>query len=510
MSTDTGGVADFPSRVLILGLGETGLASALWCLRQNAALHIVDTRDNPPGLAALAEQGQGDITHFLGDQAFSDAALDGVEQIILSPGLAPSEPALAAFLEKAQQRQIPVIGEIELFARALTDLATTQGYRPQVLAITGTNGKTTVTSLTQAMLETAGKTAIAAGNISPSALTALMQALDAQALPQVWVLELSSFQMQTTTSLRPDAATVLNLTQDHLDWHRDMQEYAEAKARLLAASPVAIVNRNDAAVVAMVEDINDVQVRSFGVDAPVLVGDTGMESAHGVTWITASEKDDFELPETPGARRRKNADKPRRKPGLIKRLMPADAMQVRGQHNMLNAQAAMLLCRELGVGWGPMLITLREFAAGMYRTQFERSIRGVDFFNDSKGTNVGATVAALDGMGRDIVLIAGGVGKGQDFSPLAAPVRRCARAVVLIGEAAAVIEQALAQTGVTCHRAESMDAAVRQALELAQQGDAVLMSPACSSFDMFKSYAHRGQVFSEAVHDLALDNGEVA
>ncbi|MGO1767230.1 UDP-N-acetylmuramoyl-L-alanine--D-glutamate ligase [Advenella sp. S44] len=510
MTTDTDGTAVFPSCVLILGLGETGLASALWCLRQNAALHIVDTRDNPPGLVALQEHGEADITQFLGEQAFTDAALEGVQQIVLSPGLAPSEPALAAFLHKAQQRQIPIIGEIELFALALADLAAAQDYRPRVLAITGTNGKTTVTSLTQAMLQTAGKTAIAAGNISPSALTALMQAMDTESLPEAWVLELSSFQMQTTRSLVPDAAAVLNLTQDHLDWHRDMQEYAAAKASLLAASRIAIVNRNDAAVVAMVADIHDVQVRSFGVDGPPLVGDTGMESAHGVLWITASEKDDFELPEAPSARRRKNVEKPKRKAGLLKRLMPADAMQIRGQHNMLNVQAAMLLCRELGIGWGPMLNTLREFSAGLYRTQFERSIRGVDFFNDSKGTNVGATAAALDGMGRDIVLIAGGVGKGQDFSPLAAPVRRCARAVILMGQAAEQIEQALAQTGVACHRVPSMQAAVSQALALAQPGDAVLMSPACSSFDMFESYAHRGQVFSEAVQELALDNGEVA
>ncbi len=510
MSSDTDGVAVFPSRVLILGLGETGLASALWCLRQGAALHIADTRETPPGLAALQEQSKGEVTHFLGERALTDDALDGVAQVILSPGLVPSEPALAAFLQKAQARDIPVIGEIELFARALVMLAQTRDYHPRVLAITGTNGKTTVTSLTQAMLQTAGKTAVAAGNISPSALTALMQALDSESLPEVWVLELSSFQMLTTRSLVPDVAVVLNLTQDHLDWHRDMQEYSDAKASLLAASRIAIVNRNDAAVVAMVEDIRDLELRSFGSDEPVLVGDIGMESAHGVLWITASERDDFELPESPGARRKKNVEKPKRKPGLVKRLMPGDAMKIRGQHNMLNAQAAMLLCREAGIGWGPMLNTLREFAAGQYRTQFERSIRGVDFFNDSKGTNVGATAAALEGMGRNIVLIAGGVGKGQDFSPLASPVRRTARAVVLIGEAADVIEQALADTGVACHRADSMQAAVALALELAQEGDAVLMSPACSSFDMFKSYAHRGEVFSAAVHELALDNGEVA
>ncbi len=511
MSSNTGGVSAFPSRVLILGLGETGVAAALWCLRQGASLHIADTREAPPGLSALqAAAAEGEVTHFLGSAALTDEALEGVQALVLSPGLVPHEPALAAFLEKAKERQIAIVGEIELFAQALTKLTQDKDYHPQVLAVTGTNGKTTVTSLTQAMLQTAGKTAIAAGNISPSALTALMQALDADALPEVWVLELSSFQMHTTRSLAPDASVVLNLTQDHLDWHLDMQEYGAAKASLLAASKIAIVNRSDAAVLQMVEDVKDTEVRSFGSDEPVLVGDVGMESAHGVLWITASEHDDFELPEAPGTRRKKNAEKPRRKTGLIKRLMPGDAMKIRGLHNMMNAQAAMLLCREVGIGWGPMLNTLREFAPGQYRTQFERSIRGVDFFNDSKGTNVGATVAALDGMGRNIVLIAGGVGKGQDFSPLAAPVRRTARAVVLIGEAADVIEQALADTGVTCHRADSMQVAVAQALELAQEGDAVLMSPACSSFDMFKSYAHRGEVFSSAVHELALDNGEVA
>lgn len=510
MSDDIGGNTAFPSRVLILGLGETGLAAARWCLRNQAFLHVVDTRDAPPGLQALQAEGSDSMTLFLGAQAFTPTALDGVARIVLSPGLAPSEAALAAFLALAAERQIPVIGEIELFALALRDLQEKQGYAPKVLAVTGTNGKTTVTSLARAMLDFAGMTAVAAGNISPSALTALMQALDQDSLPQAWVLELSSFQMMTTHSLAPDAAVVLNLTQDHLDWHKDMQEYGAAKASLLAASRVAIVNRNDDAVVGMVQDIKDLNVRSFGADEPLLVGDTGIENTHGVLWINACEKDDFELPEAPGARRKKGAERPQRKSGMIKRLMPGDAMQLRGLHNVLNAQAAMLLCRELGIGWGPMLNTLREFAAGQYRTQFERSIRGVDFINDSKGTNVGATVAALEGLGRQIVLIAGGVGKGQDFSPLAAPVRRCVRAAVLIGEASDVIEQALAGTQVPCQRAQSMEAAVRLALELAEPGDAVLMSPACSSFDMFKSYAHRGEVFSAAVQELALDNGEVA
>ncbi len=498
----------FPSSVLVLGLGETGLAAALWCLRNHAHLRIADTRPNPPGLDKLEATGQP-FEKFLGEQSFDDAALQGIDVIVLSPGLVPSEPQLAAFLARAKQQGIEILGEIELFSRALLQLRQTQAYEPKVLGITGTNGKTTVTTMVRDMLQEAGLVAVAAGNISPSALTALMTALDANALPDVWVLELSSFQLLTVKTLQPDAAVVLNITQDHLDWHASMQEYADCKAKLLNMSQVAIINRDDEMVSAMVEFADDLNVRSFGETEPVLDQDMGLEDSNGMLWLATCSADEFDLPET-GGRRKKNTERPLRKNGVLKRLMPADAMLVRGRHNALNALAAMALCRALGIGWTPLLNALRNYVAEPHRTNFVRSIKGVDFINDSKGTNVGSTVAALKGMGRKVVLIAGGLGKGQDFSPLVNPVARFARAVILIGKDAKIIEQALAPAGVPCIHATSLDEAVKVALDHAQEHDVVLLSPACASMDMFKNYNHRGNAFIDAVNELALENGEIA
>lgn len=501
-------VLSFPSLVLVLGLGETGLAAALWCLRNQARLRIADTRPNPPGLDTLDATGQP-FEKFLGEPCFDSQVLDGVEAIVLSPGLVPSEPHLAAFLDLARQRNIDIVGEIELFSRALSQLRQTRGYEPKVLGVTGTNGKTTVTTMVRDMLQEAGLVAMAAGNISPSALTALMMALDANALPDVWVLELSSFQLLTVKSLQPDAAVVLNITQDHLDWHGSMQEYTDCKAKLLTMSQVAIINRDDEMVSGMVEFANDLNVRSFGETEPLLDQDMGLEDSNGMLWLAAGSVDEFDLPET-GGRRKKNLERPVRKNGVLKRLMPADAMQVRGRHNALNALAAMALCRVLDLGWTPLLNALRNYEAEPHRTNFVRSIKGVDFINDSKGTNVGSTVAALKGMGRKVVLIAGGLGKGQDFSPLLAPVSRFARAVILIGQDARVIEQALAPAGVPCVHAASLEEAVSVALDHAQETDVVLLSPACASMDMFNNYNHRGHAFIDAVNELALENGEIA
>lgn len=501
-------VLSFPSLVLVLGLGETGLAAALWCLRNQARLRIADTRSNPPGLDTLDATGQP-FEKFLGESCFDSQVLDGVEAIVLSPGLVPSEPHLAAFLDLARQRNIDIVGEIELFSRALLQLRQTQGYEPKVLGITGTNGKTTVTTMVRDMLQEAGLVVMAAGNISPSALTALMAALDANALPDVWILELSSFQLLTVKSLQPDAAVVLNITQDHLDWHGSMQEYTDCKAKLLKMSQVAIINRDDEMVSAMIEFANDLNVRAFGETEPLLDQDMGLEDSNGMLWLAAGSADEFDLPAT-GGRRKKNLERPVRKNGVLKRLMPADAMQVRGRHNALNALAAMALCRVLGIGWTPLLNALRNYVAEPHRTNFVRSIKGVDFINDSKGTNVGSTVAALKGMGRKVVLIAGGLGKGQDFSPLLAPVSRFARAVILIGQDAHVIERALAPAGVPCIHAASLEEAVSVALEHAQETDVVLLSPACASMDMFNNYNHRGHAFIDAVNELALENGEIA
>jgi len=498
--------------VLIVGLGETGTAAALWCARRGDALRVADTRADPAGIAALrAGLAQAQVEYRLGVSVFGVELLDGIDQVVLSPGLAPSDPAVAELLSAARERSIEIIGEIELFARALSELRETHHYTPRLLAVTGTNGKTTVTALTRHLVQACGLTARAAGNISPAALTALMDALDQNALPDVWVLELSSFQLETTRSLSPDAAVVLNVTQDHLDWHGSMTAYAQAKARLYERAGVRIVNRDDVQMLSRVAHLDDESVRSFGRGAPAYVGDTGLEDSHGVRWLVTGEADDFEPPATAAPRRRKTtAQRPVRAAARSVRMMPTDALLLRGLHNASNAQAALLLARSLELPWRELLRAVREYRGEPHRMAFVRSIAGVDFIDDSKGTNVGATVAGLEGLGGKAVLIAGGLGKGQDFSPLAAAVARHARAVVLIGQDAALIDHALADTGVACERVESLPQAVVRAFDLAQTGDAVLLSPACASMDMFRSYVHRGQVYADAVQALALSQGEVA
>lgn len=503
--------ADAPL-VLILGLGETGVAAARWCARQGAALRVADTRVEPGGLAGLrtALEADGiDVDYRLGcGDAFDPALLDGVSQLVLSPGLSPIDAPAQALLHLAAERGIEVVGEIELFARALADLAVSREYRPHVFGVTGTNGKTTVTVMARQLVEAGGFSARAAGNISPAALTALIDALDADDLPQVWVLELSSFQLETTHSLALDAAVVLNVTQDHLDWHGDMEAYAQAKARLFKQARVCIVNRDDPRVVAMVDALPDMNVRSFGRDLPELVGDMGVDLGQGMAWLVACESTGFD-DQAPPIKRKKNAPPPQRETGRMSRLMPLDALRIRGLHNGLNALAALQLARMLNIGWGPMLRALQDYAGEPHRAAFVRSIGAVDYINDSKGTNVGATVAALEGLGQPVVLIAGGLGKGQDFSPLVPVVARYARAVVLIGTDGPAIGRVLAETGVPCVAAQDMREAVRRGAELAEPGDAVLLSPACASMDMFRNYPHRGVVFVEEVEDLARDQGEV-
>lgn len=494
---------------LILGLGETGAAAALWCAQHGASLRVLDTRMQPGGLSLLQEKLDASrVDYRFGPEVFTEDALRDVHTIVLSPGLAPSQEPISAFLELAAQRHIEVVGEIELFARALADMAQ-QGYKPNVLAVTGTNGKTTVTAMARQLVQASGRSVRAAGNISPAALTALQEALQADQLPDVWVLELSSFQLESIHSLAPDAAVVLNVTQDHLDWHGSMQAYAAAKAKLLAMSKIAIVNRDDPIVLDMVADIKSVAVRSFGRDLPELEGDLGLENSNGMQWLAAMDLSDFDQPIVT-SRRKKPVSEPVRGPGRATRLMPMDALRVRGQHNALNALAALALARSLGLGWASMLHALRDYLGEPHRMEFIRTIDGVDFVNDSKGTNVGATVAALEGMGHPVVLIAGGLGKGQDFTPLAKAVSAHARAVILFGQDAELIEQALDAVQAPVERVSSLELAVKRSLGLAQVGDTVLLSPACASMDMFKNYGHRGDCFVAEVNELALDRGEVA
>ena len=497
---------------LILGLGETGIAAARWCLRHGVPLRLADTRSVPTGLDTLGSNSEAPLDLRLGDDALSAGTLEGVTRIVISPGLCPRDEPLGQFLQMAREKGVEVIGEIELFALALQDLAQ-HGYSPKVLAVTGTNGKTTVTALTRRLVEAAGYTAVAAGNISPTALDALMSALDGDALPQVWVLELSSFQLESTFHLTPDAAVVLNISQDHLDWHGSMDAYVAAKARLLGSAGLALVNRDDPLVVPMVADLAATHVSSFGRDMPELQGDFGLEESHGIEWLATVPPLETE-PAKP-ARRRREVEAPRRETGTVQRLMPADALKLRGRHNALNALAALALAQVAGGGLAPMLHALRDYAGEPHRCEMVRSIDGIDYVNDSKGTNVGATVAALEGMGRPVVLIAGGLGKGQDFSPLAAAVQRYAKAVVLIGQDAGRIRDAILCSSTTGSRvslveASNMDEAVREASALAVAGDVVLLSPACASMDMFRNYGERGHRYVDAVNELALDKGEVA
>jgi UDP-N-acetylmuramoylalanine--D-glutamate ligase len=329
----------------------------------------------------------------------------------------------------------------------------------------------------------------------------------AQALPQVWVLELSSFQLDSSEGFEPSAATVLNISQDHLDWHGSMAAYAAAKARIYGAQGLMVLNREDAQVMAMRPEPVRVKLQKpveracvlFGADMPQRPGDFGIEVTHGMTWLVRA----LEADET--RRRRKDAEEELH----IQRLIPADALRIRGRHNAVNALSALALASSAGCALGPMLYGLREYRGEPHRVEPVAIINEVEFFDDSKGTNVGATVAALQGLGADrrVVVILGGEGKGQDFSPLAEPVKRFARGVVLIGRDAPVIREALQGTDVPLQDATDMHAAVAQAANIARSGDAVLMSPACASFDMFDNYGHRAEVFVRAVASLAEASG---
>jgi len=498
------------ARTLIVGLGETGSAAARWCARNEVPLRIADTRSAPAGLAALKEAlGEAEVEFYLGCEALPINLLDGVDCLVLSPGLSPGLSPVQELLAQARVANIEIIGEIELFARALKQLSIAQNYAPSVVGITGTNGKTTVTAWVRLMLQTAGVRARVAGNISPAALHALMEAMDQHDLPDVWVLELSSFQLETTSSLCMQAAAILNITQDHLDWHGDIESYTRAKARIFSMAEVCLVNREDNRVMALVENINAMNVRSFGRDQPMLAGDIGLEISHDVHWFVSAEFTEFEDQNVQPVRRKKGAPAPTRQPGRLSRLMPVDAMSVRGMHNALNCQVAMLLARMVGASWSGVLRAAHDYRGEPHRMAFVRSIRGIDFYNDSKGTNVGATVAGLEGLGRRSVLIAGGVGKGQDFSPLVPVVAKHAKAVILIGQDATLIFDTLAHTGLPCLLADDMHQAVTIAFDQATEGDAVVLSPACASLDMFRNYPHRGQVFIDEVTELALDQGEV-
>lgn len=488
---------------------------ARWCGRQGARVTVADTREAPPQLEALRAQiPQAQIV----TGPFHAGLVAGeVHGVFRSPGLSPEQAA--AVVAAARERGIEVGGELSLFADALAALRAQQAYEPIVLAVTGTNGKTTVTALAGQLVERSGESVAVAGNIGPTLLDTLAEKVDAGALPQVWVIELSSFQLDAAGDFEPTAAAVLNVTQDHLDWHGDMDAYAAAKTRVFGKQALMILNREDPIVMRMLPDA--VRVKggrmeqrayvTFGGDMPQRPGDFGLEVVNGMAWLVRA----LEADETQRRRPRAVPGQPGPvQPAMeeelhIQRLMPADALRIRGRHNAVNALAALALAGAAGCALGPMLYGLREYRGEPHRVESVGVIRQVEYFDDSKGTNVGATVAALQGLGaeRKVIVILGGDGKGQDFSPLADPVARYARAAVLIGRDAPIIRCVLEPLGVPLIAADSMEQAVSVAAQQAHVGDAVLMSPACASFDMFRNYPHRAEVFRAAVQRIADEAG---
>ncbi len=454
-------------RVLVLGLGDTGLSMTRWLARHGAQVRVADTRAAPPHAALLAEEMPG-IAQVTG--AFEDRVFDDVDLIAISPGIDRRERPIAA----AAGRGVPVVGDIELFAQALEQLGTrnTKHGTPKVLAITGSNGKSTVTAMTGDMCRAAGLGTVVAGNIGLPVLDALGAAENDNTLPQVFVLELSSFQLESTSSLRPTAATVLNLSEDHLDRYDGMAGYAAAKARIFAGDGLQVLNRDDSWSMGMA--LPGRKVSTFGLGVPESDSAWGIREVRGARCLAQGERS----------------------------LMPVDELPVAGLHNAANALAALALASAIDLPEASLLEALRRYQGLPHRVQQVAELGGVAFFDDSKGTNVGATVAALTGMAQPVVLIAGGDGKGQDFTPLASAVARHARAVVLIGRDAGVIAQALAGCGVPLTRAQDMDDAVQAAFEASRPGDVIMLSPACASYDMFRNYVHRAEVFAQAVTRL--------
>ncbi|MCO6058139.1 UDP-N-acetylmuramoyl-L-alanine--D-glutamate ligase [Pseudomonas sp. MOB-449] len=438
---------------IVVGLGKSGMSLVRFLARQGVPFAVADTRANPPELATLQSQyPQVEVRCGELDPDF----LSRASELYVSPGLALATPAL----QEAARRGVKLSGDIELFTRHA---------KAPIVAITGSNAKSTVTTLVGDMAKAAGKRVAVGGNIGTPALDLLADDIE------LYVLELSSFQLETTDRLNAEVATVLNVSEDHMDRYADMQAYHLAKHRIFRGARQVVVNRGDALSRPLVAD--QLPCWSFGLNKPDFKS-FGLIEAGGEKFLAYQ----FDT------------------------LMPVRDLKIRGAHNQANALAALALGHAVGLPFEPMLDTLRTFAGLEHRCQWVRELRGVSYYNDSKATNVGAALAAIEGLGADIegklVLIAGGDGKGADFSGLKSPVARLCRAVVLLGRDAELIADVLGDD-VPLMRVKTLDEAVQRCAELAEAGDAVLLSPACASLDMFKNFEERGRLFAQAAEGLA-------
>lgn len=455
---------------VVVGLGDTGLATARWLVAKGARVTVADSRNTPPNLANLQAE-LPEVALRLGSfnvDTFADA-----DMLVTSPGVPLATPEIAAAIAHGT----PVLGDVELLAQALV------GKPSQVIAITGSNGKSTVTTMVAQMCEAAGKTTVMAGNIGVPVLAALAEWESRGQWPDIWVLELSSFQLETTRSLAPVAATVLNVSEDHLDRYAGMKEYAATKASIFSGLGVQVLNREDGWCRGMARQARE--IIWFGADTP------RNDAEYGLIEIDS----DFSL-----------------RCGDVE-LMKASELPITGLHNAVNALASIALCRAAGLPIEPLIQALKNFKGLPHRVEFVAEVNGVAYYDDSKGTNVGATEAALKGMTRPVVLIAGGDGKGQDFSPLLEACERICRAVLLIGRDAPALAETLNEATsaflpddddnyLPVMMVPSLEMAVTVASNFAEAGDVVLLSPACASLDMFKNYHHRAEVFIAAVKGL--------
>lgn len=438
---------------IVVGLGKSGMSLVRFLAHQGVPFAVADTRENPPELATLRLQfPQVEVRCGELDVEF----LCRAQELYVSPGLALATPAL----QEAAKRGVKLSGDIELFARHA---------KAPIVAITGSNAKSTVTTLVGDMARAAGKRVAVGGNLGTPALDLLADDIE------LYVMELSSFQLETTERLNAEVATVLNVSEDHMDRYADMQAYHLAKHRIFRGARQVVVNRGDALSRPLVAD--QLPCWSFGLNKPDFKA-FGLIEEDGEKYLAYQ----------------------------FDKLMPVRELKVRGAHNQANALAALALGHAVGLPFEPMLAALRDFTGLAHRCQWVRELRGVAYYDDSKATNVGAALAAIEGLGADIdgklVLIAGGDGKGADFSGLTAPVARYCRAVVLLGRDAELIAAALGDA-VPLVRVKTLDEAVQRCAELAREGDAVLLSPACASLDMFKNFEERGRLFAQAAEGLS-------